>query len=81
MTDSAALAGAFSLAKGGNARSSATTELGRYNLLTLNGSPVIETPPGSGSYASCQPARKVDPLSAPNIDPLFVSVGGYPGSP
>ncbi|MCB4862579.1 hypothetical protein K7W03_23595, partial [Sphingobium sp. PNB] len=28
----------------------------------------------------CQPARKVDPLSAPNIDPLFVSVGGYPGS-
>jgi hypothetical protein len=59
MTDSAALAGAFSLAKGGNARSSATTELGRYNLLTLNGSPVIETPPGSGSYASNTKAVRV----------------------
>lgn len=32
-------------------------------------------------YQGCQPARKVDPLSVPNIDPLFVSAGGYPGSP
>ena len=31
--------------------------------------------------AACQPARKVDPLSAPNIDPFSVSAGGYPGSP
>ena len=28
----------------------------------------------------CQPARKTDPLSAPNIDPTFRQRGGYPGS-
>jgi hypothetical protein len=59
MTDSAALAGAFALAKGSNASSAATTELGRYNLLTLNGSPTIETPPSSGSYASNSKAVRI----------------------
>ncbi len=37
--------------------------------------------PGGGYYgARCQPARKTDPLSAPNIDPTFRQRGGYPGS-
>lgn len=32
------------------------------------------------AFCSCQPARKTDPLSAPNIDPTFRQRGGYPGS-
>lgn len=52
MSDSAALAGAFSVARGGNARTSATSELTRYtslNMIALN-STTIETPPTVGPY-------------------------------
>jgi len=59
MTDSAALAGAFALAKGNNGSSAASSEIARYSLLTLNGSPSIETPPTSGSYSSNSKAVRV----------------------
>lgn len=51
MSDSAALAGAFTKARGGNANSAASTELNRYNLITLNGTPSI-VEPTTGTYAN-----------------------------
>ncbi|MFC3174332.1 pilus assembly protein TadG-related protein [Novosphingobium bradum] len=58
MADSGALAGAFAAAKGSSASSAASTELGRYSLLTLSNTN-IETPPGSGSYSGNGKAVRV----------------------
>ena len=57
--DSAAVAGALTNAQGGSASSAATTEINRYNLVTLLGSPVIEVGPTSGPYAGNTKAVRV----------------------
>ncbi len=53
MSDSAALSGAFAVARGNSASAAARTELERYedrNLIELSGTPTIETPPTVGPY-------------------------------
>lgn len=50
MSDSAALAGAFAVARGNSASSAAQSEINRYNIITLNGSPTIESPPSTGPW-------------------------------
>lgn len=57
--DSAALAGAYAKAQGGNVSSAATTEVNRYSFVTLSTSPVIENAPTSGSYAGDTAAVRV----------------------
>lgn len=57
--DSAAQAGALSNAQGGNATTSATAEINRYNLVTLSGTPVIEVGPTSGPYTGNTRAVRV----------------------
>ena len=57
--DSAAQAGALSNAQGGNATTSATAEINRYNLITLSGTPVIEVGPTSGPYTGDTRAVRV----------------------
>ena len=55
--------------------------LGKTRLVEALFETGVGDAPLDPALAVCQPARKFDPLSAPNSDPLFVSVGGYPGSP
>lgn len=57
--DSAALAGAYAKAQGGNVATSANTEISRYNLVTLTATPVIENAPTTGAYAGNTNAVRV----------------------
>ena len=59
MSDSAALAGAFSVARGNSANSAAQAEINRYNIISLTGSPTIESPPTVGSYSGNGKAVRV----------------------
>lgn len=59
MSDSAALAGAFAKARGGNANSAAQSEINRYNIITLSGTPTIESPPSIGPYNGNSKAVRV----------------------
>lgn len=57
--DSAALAGAYAKAQGGNATSSATADINRHSFVTLSASPVIENAPASGPFAGDATAVRV----------------------
>ena len=59
MSDSAALAGAFAAARGNSANSAANSEINRYNIITLSGTPTIETPPTVGPYSGNSKAVRV----------------------
>lgn len=59
MSDSAALAGSFALARGGSASAAANSELARYTIITLSGTPLIETPPTTGPYTGNAMAVRV----------------------
>lgn len=69
MADSAALAGALANANGASATTNAQAEINRYNLLTLYGSPVIETPPTVGPYSGNGKAVRVS-LATSNALPF-----------
>lgn len=58
MSDSAALSGAFTLARGADPTASVNAEIGRYTFLTLAGR-TIETPPTAGPYAGNSRAVRV----------------------
>lgn len=57
--DSAALAGAYAKAQGGNPTTSATAEINRHSFVTLSASPVIENAPTKGAYAGDTDAVRV----------------------
>lgn len=57
--DSAALAGAYAKAQGGNVTTSANTEINRHSFVTLSGSPTIENAPTTGAYAGNTNAVRV----------------------
>ena len=57
--DSAALSGAFALAQGKSATTSATADLTRTSEVTLTKAPVIETPPTTGNGAGNTSAVRV----------------------
>lgn len=59
ISDSAAISGATSLARGGSASAAATSEINRYTIITLSGSPTIETPPTAGPYSGNAMAVRV----------------------
>ena len=57
--DSAALAGAYAKAQGGDPTASATAEINRHSFVTLLGSPTIESAPTAGSFAGNANAVRV----------------------
>jgi Flp pilus assembly protein TadG len=57
--DSAALSGAFALAQGKSAQTSATGDLARTSEIPLTGAPLIESPPSSGPGVSNVSAVRV----------------------
>lgn len=67
--DSAALSGALSNAQGGSGTTAATTELGRYSLITLSAAPTIEVGPSTGPYAGNTKAVRVT-LQAKQVLPF-----------
>lgn len=69
MADSAALAGALANANGNSATTNAQAEINRYNLLTLSGTPLIETPPSAGPYSGNNKAVRVS-LATSNALPF-----------
>ena len=73
--DSAALAGAYARAQGGNVTTSATAEINRHSFVTLTGSPTIENAPTTGAFAGNTNAVRVV-LSTSQVLPfssLFLS--------
>jgi Flp pilus assembly protein TadG len=62
--DSAALAGALANYQGSGGTDAANTEIGRYNLITLTGTPVVEIGPSKGPYAGDPKAVRVVVQSA-----------------
>src|SRR5688500_18653412 len=67
--DSAALAGAYAKAQGGNVTTSATTEINRHSFVTLSASPIIENAPTTGTYAGDTDAVRVV-LQTSNVLPF-----------
>lgn len=59
MADTAAMAGALANSQGKSAKTGATAALAKINLVTMNQSPVIETPPSSGAYTKDGTAIRV----------------------
>jgi hypothetical protein len=57
--DSAALAGALANYQGSSGTAAATTEIGRYNYITLSGTPTIEIGPSTGPYTGDPKAVRV----------------------
>lgn len=75
MADSAALAGSYAKAQGGNYQTSAQASLTRDNLLTMNQTPVIESAPTAGAYTGDARAVRVV-LKTNNVMPfssLFIA--------
>lgn len=67
--DSAALAGAYARAQGGNVTTSATAEINRHSFVTLSASPIIENAPTMGAYAGDTDAVRVV-LQTSNVLPF-----------
>jgi hypothetical protein len=67
--DSAALAGAYARAQGGNVTTSATAEINRHSFVSLSASPVIENAPTTGAYAGDTDAVRVV-LQTSNVLPF-----------
>ena len=57
--DSAALAGALANYQGYNGTEAATTEIQRYNYITLSAAPIVEIGPSTGAYAGDPKAVRV----------------------
>jgi len=75
--DSAALAGAYTIAQQGDAVQSATDSIARTNDLTLEGNPVIENSPTNGAYSGDDKAISVEMSSRMELpfSRLFLSAG------